>query len=78
MIRRRRRRGDEVEPGAFARPADRIAVAAYLGASGRFDRAPTGFAQSCADQNERDFEALGAACRSGRPARSGRIRAERL
>ncbi|GAA1221170.1 MULTISPECIES: DUF2252 family protein [Streptomyces] len=53
-------------------PADPIAIAAYLGDSGRFDRALTGFAQSCADQNKRDFEALGAACRSRR------IGAERL
>jgi hypothetical protein len=44
----------------------------HLGDSGRFDCALSGFAQSCADQNERDFEALGAACRSGR------IRPERL
>ncbi|MGW0763474.1 DUF2252 family protein, partial [Streptomyces sp. NPDC002814] len=40
--------------------------AAYLGGSDRFDRALTGFAQAYADRNERDFEALAAAARSGR------------
>ncbi|WP_151482291.1 DUF2252 domain-containing protein [Streptomyces albicerus] len=57
---------------AHARSGDPIAIAAYLGGSDRFDRALTGFAQAYADQNERDFEALGAA------ARSGRIHAESL
>ncbi|MGI5197297.1 DUF2252 domain-containing protein [Streptomyces sp. CA-288835] len=57
---------------AHARSGDPLALAAYLGGSDRFDRALTRFAQSYADQNERDAEALEAACRSGR------IRAERL
>jgi uncharacterized protein (DUF2252 family) len=57
---------------AHARSGDPVALAAYLGGSDRFDRALTEFAQSYADQNERDHEALEAACRSGR------IRAERL
>jgi uncharacterized protein (DUF2252 family) len=57
---------------AHARSGDPIALAAYLGAGDRFDRALTEFAQSYADQNERDFAALEDACRSGR------IRAERL
>ncbi|MBE8472306.1 DUF2252 domain-containing protein [Streptomyces justiciae] len=57
---------------AHARSGDPIALAAYLGAGDRFDRALTEFAQSYADQNERDFAALEAA------RRSGRIRAERL
>ncbi|MBC7268162.1 MAG: DUF2252 domain-containing protein, partial [Streptomyces sp.] len=51
---------------AHARSGDPLAIAAYLGGSDRFDRALTEFAQSYADQNERDFEALGAAYRSGR------------
>ncbi|AZP15227.1 DUF2252 domain-containing protein [Streptomyces aquilus] len=55
---------------AHARSGDPIALAAYLGTSDRFDRALTEFAQSYADQNERDFAALEAA------RRSGRIRAE--
>jgi uncharacterized protein (DUF2252 family) len=57
---------------AHARSGDPIALAAYLGAGDRFDRALTEFAQSYADQNERDFAALKAA------RRSGRIRAEQL
>lgn len=51
---------------AHARSGDPVAIAAYLGGSGRFDHALTRFAQAYADQNERDFEALGAAARSGR------------
>ncbi|NWF30942.1 DUF2252 domain-containing protein [Streptomyces sp. PKU-EA00015] len=57
---------------AHARSGDPIALTAYLGGSDRFDRALAEFAQSYADQNERDYEALEAACRSGR------IRAQRL
>ncbi|MFK4147671.1 DUF2252 domain-containing protein [Streptomyces sp. NPDC004065] len=51
---------------AHARSGDPVAIASYLGRSDRFDRALAGFAQAYADQNERDFEALGAAVRSGR------------
>ncbi|MBT2510028.1 DUF2252 domain-containing protein [Streptomyces sp. ISL-98] len=51
---------------AHARSGDPVAIAAYLGGSDRFDRALTGFAQAYADRNERDFEALRAAARSGR------------
>ncbi|MFD5306743.1 DUF2252 domain-containing protein [Streptomyces rochei] len=51
---------------AHARSGDPIALAAYLGGSDRFDRALTEFAHAYADQNERDHEALTAACRSGR------------
>jgi len=51
---------------AHARSGDRIAIAAYLGTSDTFDRAMADFASSYADQNERDYEALVAAVRSGR------------
>jgi uncharacterized protein (DUF2252 family) len=51
---------------AHARSGDRIAIAAYLGASDSFDRALTEFAESYADQNERDFAALQDAVVSGR------------
>lgn len=51
---------------AHARSGDRIAIAAYLGGSKAFDRAVTEFAIAYADQNERDFAALGAAVSSGR------------
>jgi uncharacterized protein (DUF2252 family) len=43
---------------AHARTGDRIAIASYLGASDRFDRAITRFAQAYADQNERDHRGL--------------------
>jgi hypothetical protein len=51
---------------AHARSGDPLAIAAYLGSGDRFDRALIAFAQAYADQNERDFEALGASVRSGR------------
>ncbi|GGZ84050.1 DUF2252 domain-containing protein [Streptomyces echinoruber] len=51
---------------AHARSGDPVALAAYLGGGDRFDRALAEFAQTYADQNERDFEALGSAARSGR------------
>ncbi|MFC8918628.1 DUF2252 domain-containing protein [Streptomyces sp. NPDC047821] len=57
---------------AHARSGDPVAIGAYLGGGDRFDRAIAEFAQSYADRNERDFQALEAA------HRSGRIRAERL
>lgn len=43
---------------AHARSGDRIALAAYLGASQRFDRAVAEFAAAYADLNERDHRAL--------------------
>src|SRR5947209_484023 len=51
---------------AHARSGDRIAIAAYLGGSGRFDRAILGFAKAYADQNERDYKALVADVDDGR------------
>ncbi|MGW4204435.1 DUF2252 domain-containing protein [Streptomyces sp. NPDC004726] len=51
---------------AHARSGDRIAIAAYLGAGDSFDVALSRFAESYADQNERDHRALVAAVRSGR------------
>ncbi|MFG2261624.1 DUF2252 domain-containing protein [Streptomyces sp. NPDC048720] len=51
---------------AHARSGDPVAIAAYLGGGDRFDRALPHFAQAYADQNERDFAALGEAARSGR------------
>jgi uncharacterized protein (DUF2252 family) len=53
---------------AHARWGDRIAIASYLGAGDRFDRAIADFAASYADQNERDYEALLKAVKSGRLA----------
>ena len=51
---------------AHARSGDRIAIAAYLGATDVFDQAITRFAAAYADQNERDHQALVDAVTSGR------------
>ncbi|MFF6997312.1 DUF2252 domain-containing protein [Streptomyces sp. NPDC008313] len=51
---------------AHARSGDPVAIAAYLGSGDRFDHALSAFAQTYADQNERDFRALGSAARWGR------------
>jgi len=51
---------------AHARSGDRIALAAYLGGSGRFDQAIAEFAETYADQNERDYAALQAAVKDGK------------
>ena len=58
---------------AHARWGDRIAIASYLGAGEVFDRAIADFSAAYADQNERDYEALVKAVKSGRlPAETGR------
>jgi uncharacterized protein (DUF2252 family) len=51
---------------AHARSGDRIAIAAYLGASDTFDRAITEFASVYADQNQKDYDALLGAVAAGR------------
>ncbi len=51
---------------AHARSGDRIALAAYLGGSGAFEQAVADFAETYADQNERDYAALQAAVKDGR------------
>jgi uncharacterized protein (DUF2252 family) len=51
---------------AHARSGDRIAIAAYLGASDVFERSISEFAEAYADQNERDYQALKDAAASGR------------
>ncbi|MFI1091651.1 DUF2252 domain-containing protein [Streptomyces sp. NPDC020917] len=53
---------------AHARSGDRIAIASYLGSGDVFDRALAEFAELYADQNERDFDALAKAVRTGRVA----------
>jgi uncharacterized protein (DUF2252 family) len=50
---------------AHARSGDRIAIAAYLGSSDRFDQAVADFAETYADVNEKDFAALEKAVRDG-------------
>ena len=51
---------------AHARSGDRVALAAYLGGSGAFDQAIADFAETYADQNERDYAALQAAVKDGK------------
>ena len=51
---------------AHARSGDRIAIAAYLGNGDSFDRAILEFSKAYAEQNERDYQALKAAVKSGR------------
>jgi uncharacterized protein (DUF2252 family) len=51
---------------AHARSGDRIAIAAYLGGSDKFDQAIAGFAAAYADINESDFEAFSTAAAGGR------------
>ncbi|WP_405068977.1 DUF2252 domain-containing protein [Kribbella sp. NBC_01510] len=53
---------------AHARSGDRIALAAYLGGSDVFDQAIADFAETYADQNERDYAALQSAVDDGRAA----------
>jgi uncharacterized protein (DUF2252 family) len=50
---------------AHARSGDRIAIAGYLGKGDTFDKAIAAFAESYADQNERDYAALKAAALAG-------------
>jgi uncharacterized protein (DUF2252 family) len=51
---------------AHARSGDRIAIASYLGNGDSFDRAILEFSRAYADQNDRDYQQLAAAVKSGR------------
>jgi uncharacterized protein (DUF2252 family) len=51
---------------AHARTGDRISIASYLGSGGVFDQAIVDFSEAYADQNERDYDALLEAVKSGR------------
>ena len=51
---------------AHARSGDRIAIASYLGNSDVFEKALVRFAETYADQNERDYEVFARACKKGR------------
>jgi|SRR5271154_565594 len=53
---------------AHARSGDRSAIAAYLGSGPSFDRAIVEFSQAYAEQNQRDYQALAEAVKSGRIA----------
>ncbi|MCX6372536.1 MAG: DUF2252 family protein, partial [Actinobacteria bacterium] len=55
-----------------ARSGHRIAIASYLGVSDRFDNGIADFAQSYADQAERDYDALATAIKQGKiPVETG-------
>jgi uncharacterized protein (DUF2252 family) len=51
---------------AHARSGDRIALAAYLGGSAKFEQAIADFAETYADQNELDYASFQAAVKDGR------------
>jgi len=51
---------------AHARSGDRVAIAAYLGKSDRFDNAIADYAESSAEQNARDHAELARAAETGR------------
>ena len=51
---------------AHARSGDRVALASYMGGSDTFDQAIADFAETYADQNERDYAALQSAVKEGR------------
>ena len=51
---------------AHARSGDTVAIASYLGTSDVFDQSLAAFAETYADQNERDYDALKQAVASGR------------
>jgi uncharacterized protein (DUF2252 family) len=51
---------------AHARSGDRIALAAYLGSSDKFDQAIADFAETYADQNDLDYAALRNAVKEGK------------
>ena len=51
---------------AHARSGDRIAISSYLGKADVFDQAIATFAETYADQNERDYDALNHAVQTGR------------
>ena len=51
---------------AHARAGDAVAIASYLGTNDTFDRALARFAESYADQNERDYKTLTKAVKDGK------------
>ena len=58
---------------AHARSGDRMALAAYLGNSAKFDNAIADFAETYADQNERDHAAFQAAAKEGKVTATNEI-----
>jgi len=62
---------------AHARSGDRIAIAAYLGKSGRFDQAIAEFAAAYAERNQRDHRVSCSRLPIGRSPPSGGLATER-
>jgi uncharacterized protein (DUF2252 family) len=58
---------------AHARSGDRVALAAYLGGSAKFDQAIADFAETYADQNDRDYAAFQTAVKDGRAQAASEI-----
>ena len=58
---------------AHACSGDRVALAAYLGGSAKFDQAIAEFAETYAGQNERDYAALQTAVKDGKAEASSQI-----
>ena len=58
---------------AHARSGDRIALASYLGGTATFDHAIADFAETYADQNERDYAEFQAAAKDGKVATTTQI-----
>jgi uncharacterized protein (DUF2252 family) len=58
---------------AHARSGDRVALAAYLGGSARFDQAIADFAETYADRNERDYDAFQRAVKDGKAEATAEI-----
>jgi uncharacterized protein (DUF2252 family) len=58
---------------AHARSGDRIALAAYLGGSAKFDNAIAAYAETYADQNELDYAEFQAAVKDGKAEASSEI-----
>lgn len=58
---------------AHARSGDRVALAGYLGGSAKFDEAIADFAETYADQNDRDYAAFQAAVKDGRAQAASEI-----
>ena len=55
---------------AHARSGDRVAIGGYLGSREACDAAIAPFAETYADQNERDYQSLADAVKTGRVAAS--------
>ena len=63
--RRTRRSAAGRWPRHTPRSGDSVAIASYLGSSDSFDRSMTAFAETYADQNEKDYAALVEAVKTG-------------